>query len=74
MSRSSPSSSPPRAPRVLRIGDDPDASIPFPGGLAEALAVIPATVRAQQLALALARRRGVDPDHPPGLAKVTPTS
>ena len=59
---------------VLRIGDDPDASIPFPGGLAEPLAVIPATVRAQQLALALARRRGVDPDHPPGLAKVTPTS
>jgi glutamine---fructose-6-phosphate transaminase (isomerizing) len=59
---------------VLRISDDPDASIPFPGGLAEPLAAIPATVRAQQLALALARRRGVDPDHPPGLAKVTPTA
>jgi glucosamine--fructose-6-phosphate aminotransferase (isomerizing) len=59
---------------VLRIGDDPDASLPFPDSLAEPLAVIPATVRAQQLALALARRRGVDPDHPPGLAKVTPTN
>jgi glucosamine--fructose-6-phosphate aminotransferase (isomerizing) len=59
---------------VLRISDDPDASIPFPGGLAEPLAVIPATVRAQQLALALARRRGVDADRPPGLAKVTPTA
>jgi glucosamine--fructose-6-phosphate aminotransferase (isomerizing) len=44
--------------------------------LAEQLAAAgaPATVRAQQLALALARRRGVDPDHPPGLAKVTPTA
>ena len=59
---------------VLRMSDDPDASIPFPGGLAEPLAAIPATVRAQQLALALARRRGVDPDRPPGLAKVTPTA
>jgi glutamine---fructose-6-phosphate transaminase (isomerizing) len=34
---------------------------------------IPAAVRAQQLALALARRRGVDPDTPAGLEKVTPT-
>jgi glucosamine--fructose-6-phosphate aminotransferase (isomerizing) len=59
---------------VLRMSDEPDASIPFPGGLAEPLAAIPATVRAQQLALALARRRGVDPDRPPGLAKVTRTS
>jgi glutamine---fructose-6-phosphate transaminase (isomerizing) len=59
---------------VLRISDDPDASIPYPGGLAEPPAAIPATVRAQQLALALARRRGVDPDRPPGLAKVTPTA
>ena len=59
---------------VLRMSDDPDVSIPYPGGLAEPLAAIPATVRAQQLALALARRRGVDPDRPPGLAKVTPTA
>jgi glutamine---fructose-6-phosphate transaminase (isomerizing) len=59
---------------VQLMSDDPGASIPFPGGLAEPLAAIPATIRAQQLALALARRRGVDPDRPPGLAKVTPTA
>jgi glucosamine--fructose-6-phosphate aminotransferase (isomerizing) len=62
-----------RAP-VLRMSDDPGASLPFPSGLPEPLAAIPATIRAQQLALALARRRGVDPDHPPGLAKVTRTA
>ena len=59
---------------LLRMSDDASASLPFPSGLAEPLAVIPATVRAQQLALALAVRRGVDPDRPPGLAKVTPTA
>jgi fructoselysine-6-P-deglycase FrlB-like protein len=31
-------------------------------------------VRAQQLALALARRRELDPDEPPRLRKVTPTT
>jgi glucosamine--fructose-6-phosphate aminotransferase (isomerizing) len=59
---------------VLRMSDDPAASIPFPSGLPEPLAAIPATVRAQQLALALARLRGVDPDRPPHLAKVTRTA
>ena len=59
---------------VLRMSDDPGASLPFPSGLPEPLAAIPATVRAQQLALALAVRRGVDPDRPPGLAKVTRTA
>jgi glutamine---fructose-6-phosphate transaminase (isomerizing) len=59
---------------VLSMSDDASASLPFPGGLAEPLAAIPATVRAQQLALALAQRRGVDPDRPPGLAKVTRTA
>jgi glucosamine--fructose-6-phosphate aminotransferase (isomerizing) len=39
-----------------------------------ALAVIPAAVRGQQLALALAERRRLDPDAPIGLSKVTPTS
>ena len=42
-------------------------------GLAEPLAALPAVVRAQQLALALALRRGADPDTPPGLNKVTAT-
>jgi glutamine---fructose-6-phosphate transaminase (isomerizing) len=58
---------------VLRLSDDPDGSLPYPGVLAEPLCALPATIRAQQLALALALRRGVDPDEPPGLRKVTPT-
>jgi glutamine---fructose-6-phosphate transaminase (isomerizing) len=58
---------------VLRLADMPEASLPYPGGLAEPLSTVPATVRAQQLALALALRRGIDPDEPPGLGKVTPT-
>jgi glucosamine--fructose-6-phosphate aminotransferase (isomerizing) len=58
---------------VLRLADDPKADLPYPGGLAEPLRALPAAVRAQQLALAVARRRGVDPDSPPGLRKVTPT-
>jgi glucosamine--fructose-6-phosphate aminotransferase (isomerizing) len=59
--------------RVLRLADRPDADLPYPGGLAEPLCAVPATIRAQQLALALALRRGLDPDEPPGLGKVTPT-
>lgn len=39
----------------------------------EALAVIPATIRGQQLAAALAAARGLDPDRPAGLSKVTAT-
>ncbi len=58
---------------VLRVADDPEADLPYPGELAEPLRAVPAAVRAQQLALALARRRGIDPDAPPGLRKVTPT-
>jgi glucosamine--fructose-6-phosphate aminotransferase (isomerizing) len=58
---------------VLRLADRPGASLPYPGGLAEPLCALPATVRAQQLALSLARQRGLDPDAPPGLRKVTPT-
>lgn len=58
---------------VLRLADRAGADLPYPGGLPEPLCVLPATVRAQQLALALALRRGIDPDQPPGLRKVTPT-
>ena len=47
--------------------------LPLPPG-PEALAVITATVRGQQLALALAEARGVDPDAPAGLSKVTATT
>jgi glutamine---fructose-6-phosphate transaminase (isomerizing) len=60
--------------RVLRLADTPEASLPYPGGLPEPLCTLPATIRAQQLALALALRRGIDPDEPPGLGKVTPTT
>jgi glutamine---fructose-6-phosphate transaminase (isomerizing) len=59
---------------VLRLADRPDAELPYPGGLAEPLCALPAAVRAQQLALAVARLRGLDPDQPPGLRKVTPTT
>jgi glutamine---fructose-6-phosphate transaminase (isomerizing) len=58
---------------VLRLADEPGADLPYPGGLAEPLRALPAAVRAQQLAYAVARRRGIDPDTPPGLRKVTPT-
>lgn len=59
---------------VLRLADRPDVELPYPGGLAEPLCAVPAAVRAQQLALAVARSRGLDPDEPPGLRKVTPTT
>jgi glutamine---fructose-6-phosphate transaminase (isomerizing) len=59
---------------VLRLADRPDAALPYPAGLPEPLCVLPAAVRAQQFALALALRRGLDPDAPPGLRKVTATT
>ncbi len=59
---------------MLRLADRPDADLPYAPGLPEPLCALPATVRAQQLALALALRRGIDPDEPPGLRKVTPTT
>jgi glutamine---fructose-6-phosphate transaminase (isomerizing) len=59
---------------VLRLADRADADLPYPSGLPEPLCVVPAAVRAQQLALALAERRGIDPDAPPGLRKVTATT
>jgi len=62
-----------RGAPVAVCGDAPDADLPLPQGLPEALAVFPATVRAQQLAAAMAAARGIDPDTPAGLTKVTPT-
>ena len=59
---------------VLRLADRPEADLPYPAGLPEPLCAIPASVRAHQLALAVALRRGVDPDDPPRLRKVTPTT
>jgi glucosamine--fructose-6-phosphate aminotransferase (isomerizing) len=62
-----------RGAQVLEIADRPQAELPIPAGLPESLAAIVAVVRAQQLSLALARTRGLDPDAPVGLSKVTPT-
>lgn len=50
-----------------------DADLPVPTGIAEALATIPAAVRAQQVARALTLLRGLDPDAPVGLTKITLT-
>ena len=62
-----------RGAAVHEIADRPDAELPIPSGLAEPFAAIVAVVRAQQVALALARHRGLDPDAPRGLRKVTST-
>ncbi|MDP9023333.1 MAG: SIS domain-containing protein [Actinomycetota bacterium] len=58
----------------------PDADLPVdgallavPAGIPEPLTPLVYVVRAQQLAWRLARLRGIDPDHPPGLQKVTQT-
>ncbi len=48
--------------------------MPAIGGLPEALAPIAASVRGQQLSLELALRKGLDPDAPRGLNKVTATT
>jgi glutamine---fructose-6-phosphate transaminase (isomerizing) len=62
-----------RGAPVALCGDAADADLPLPDGIPEALAAFPATVRAQQLALALADARGLEADAPAGLTKVTPT-
>jgi glucosamine--fructose-6-phosphate aminotransferase (isomerizing) len=62
-----------RGAEVFEMADTPGAALPLPQGIPEALAPIVAVVRGQQLALALARRRGLDPDAPQGLTKVTAT-
>jgi glucosamine--fructose-6-phosphate aminotransferase (isomerizing) len=62
-----------RSAPTLLAGTAPEADLPWPalGHLGEC---VPATVRGQQLALATARRLGIDPDRPAGLNKVTMTS
>jgi len=62
---------------VLRIGDRlrPEArSVRVRTGLPEALTPIPFAVAGQLFAQALAARRGLDPDRPRGLRKVTETT
>jgi len=62
-----------RGARTFVVGAVPGADLPTPDALPEALAAIPAAVRAQQVALWLARCRGLEPDRPTGLSKVTST-
>lgn len=57
--------------RVLSIA--PDGDLPIDAALGDALSSISAIVRAQQLARAVSIRRGIDPDAPFGLSKVTET-
>ena len=62
-----------RGGRVLAISPDGDAELPIPASIGDGLAAIPAIVRAQQLARELSLLRGIDPDAPFGLSKVTAT-
>lgn len=62
-----------RGAHVLRVSEDPGADLPLPHIDCEPLAPIAAVVRAQQVAYHLALYRGLDPDAPVGLTKVTPT-
>jgi glutamine---fructose-6-phosphate transaminase (isomerizing) len=62
-----------RGADVYVAAPDAGADLPLPAGVPEGLAPIVAVVRAQQVALALARLRGLDPDAPVGLSKVTAT-
>ncbi len=54
--------------------DEANINVPAGGDIPEPLAVITLLARAQQLALAVARRMSVDPDRPGGLSKITRTS
>jgi glucosamine--fructose-6-phosphate aminotransferase (isomerizing) len=50
------------------------AELPLPSGVSEVTAPILATIRGQQLALAASLLRGLDPDAPAGLSKITATN
>ena len=54
-------------------GSATGADLPLPPGVSEVTAPIVATIRGQQLALAASLLRGLDPDAPAGLSKVTAT-
>ena len=60
-----------RGANVLRINDGADADLPLPAGVPEPLANIGAVVRGQHLARLVSIGRGIDPDQPLGLNKVT---
>ena len=56
-----------------RLLPDRMIALPLPAGLPDALASLATILPGQLLAEAVARRRGYDPDAPPGLRKVTLT-
>ncbi|HYL69845.1 MAG TPA: SIS domain-containing protein [Candidatus Dormibacteraeota bacterium] len=58
---------------VATISGSEDADLPLPAELPEALQPITASIRGQQVAMCTALARGLDPDAPPGLSKVTLT-
>jgi glucosamine--fructose-6-phosphate aminotransferase (isomerizing) len=62
-----------RGGRVLAIGVGDGADLPIPASVPDGLAAITAVVRAQQLAREVSLMRGIDPDAPFGLSKVTET-
>ncbi|MDQ3767719.1 MAG: SIS domain-containing protein [Actinomycetota bacterium] len=62
-----------RGAHVLQVSEDPGADLPLPHIEAEPLMPVAAVVRAQQVAYRLALYRGMDPDAPVGLTKVTAT-
>lgn len=62
-----------RGAQARLVGPVEGSDLGWPAGAPEALAPVLAVARGQQLALALARELGVDPDTPPGLNKVTLT-
>lgn len=59
---------------VVVVSPDPSAEVTLLASVPETLHAITATVRGQQLAHSLALARGMDPDRPRGLSKVTATS
>jgi glucosamine--fructose-6-phosphate aminotransferase (isomerizing) len=61
------------APAVPVVAIGADAGIPVAAGLPEELAPLVLVLPGQLLAERAARLRGRDPDHPPGLSKVTRT-
>ena len=63
-----------RGAHMLRVSDGMDADLALPAEVPEPLVTIPAAIRAQQVAYELALSRGLNPDAPVGLNKVTPTS
>jgi glucosamine--fructose-6-phosphate aminotransferase (isomerizing) len=58
---------------VVVVSVDPGAEITLLATVPEPLHAVTATVRGQQLAYSLATARGMDPDRPLGLSKVTAT-